>query len=153
MSKRLTETILLVITIAGATAISVAFYYRCSIRAEYVRCIAKVGRFEIEDDEKIHLKRLRPEDPMQFAWRCYVPPLPPNSGVQTKGYVGNSRCGGNWSNSYEGKESTIRVAIRRTKAGPQACGNDVVVRIEPPEVARFVADHWQELEFDAAATD
>jgi len=81
---------------------------RAGLEATYARYARKVGELEVGDPSKIHLRSLKTGEPLQFAWRVFLP------STQFLDIVSGTR-GSNWTGWASSGERIFRVEFRDTE--------------------------------------
>ena len=142
------QTFLFFIALAGFVAFLFEAASERKVRADRDRLAGIYGRLDIVDPNKFYLRQIPTEDPMDFAWRCYVPP-----GMTFHGYQSMFRYGGRHLNSVEQNPGLF---VKRVRFLPQDDG----VRLDHfgsgfsssgraglrKEAWDFLQNHWHELD-------
>jgi hypothetical protein len=137
------------ILVGGALAIR-SGQKHSGLRAEYRRLATAVGELNVEDPEKIWIVALDTGDPMHFAWRVY---LPANFKLQV------NHSSGSFSSSYsDPMEFIARVRFRgddddAIHVYKQFGSGSSLMRYAHNESARFVRDHWEQLQVEQLGAD
>jgi hypothetical protein len=150
MKLRVVDILLLAVIAVGGVFVWKTGQERSRLTARYGRLAAITGELKITDTTKVHFQALETDDPMHFAWRIYYPP-------KYKPLIAGDDYDGGWW-SKEPTESIGRVRFHVTERGDL----DHYVRFpgggqwglrEPGAPAKFLIDHWNELQIEQIGTD
>jgi hypothetical protein len=151
---RFINIILMLITLAGVGMLLRQRSAHSTVRSEFDRLSKQYGVLDVANPDNYYVTFVETEDPHCFRWRVYVPPI--NNMVEK---LITKSGGSSSSTSGGGFEGVEYLHLCRIRFEPQC---RVYVRgqfgsstssISDEKVARFVEDHWGELNIDILATE
>jgi hypothetical protein len=117
------------------------------LRRELNELLPRAGELPITDSTRAHVRAMDTRDPMQFAWRVYVPPnYTVNLRVGRPSSFGESSS----STSASGREFIARVRFREVENGElklytQFDGSGTLMTLCDANAARFLRGRWNKL--------
>ena len=154
MFRKLLNVLLGIALLIGIVLTAKANWRRAALRTEFNRLAGKLGRFEIQNPDKLHLQRIETGDPHQLAWRCYHPPTG-KSGYALKAYRAGESRGATYSAGHK-EEFRIYATIREENGRIKGCcgvGETGVLEELNQDVSTFLQQHWDLVEFVPVAAD
>ncbi len=110
MIRRLIDLTLIALILVGAYRSWQSSQERAHLKDTYERLSRITGSLPIEDPSKIHILALKTGDPLQFAWRIYMPP-------NGKLHVSDNRGSSSSSWNSNATEFIARVRFRENEDG------------------------------------
>lgn len=125
-----------------------------ALRTELARLDAMVGEMEIIDPGKIHLRRVRTDGPLKFAWHVYIPA---NAPMQISSRIG-SGSGGSYSITLSEPRRFIAVCNLYEEDGQLSVyerfgGTSSGSNFGPPAAGNFLIAHQDDLQVEALDYD
>lgn len=149
MTRRLFNSVLLLIALAGIFQTWQTRSQLRHVRAEYDALANEYGLLEIRDPKKFYVRRTETDDPYNFAWRFYQPDQVALK-TRTSSLSGGSGSSHSPSPAQEGivrvrfrfEESGMGVFVKRNFGSSTfGMGN--------AELGEFLRTHWDELQIEA----
>ncbi|KAA5539625.1 hypothetical protein FYK55_23960 [Roseiconus nitratireducens] len=143
--QRALNPLLILIAVAGLVATVVDHRRQAPIAAEYRQLSAAMGTLDITDPDRFIIRRLKTEDPFDFAWRFYRP-ADTNLMTRVQFFSGasSSTAGGSQG------EVLLRVRLRFEDLGMRVFfkhgSGSSTSGVGNAELGKFVRSHWEDLD-------
>jgi hypothetical protein len=148
--KSVVHVALILATLLGVATTVQQWATLSELRSEYNRLGARFGFLDIDDPSKFYVLRLQSDDPQEFTWRMYRPPV---KGIQYRviSGTGSSQSGTDGSQT-DSDESIHRYRflfednqmelhrISESGSGYMSFGNQ--------DLAAFLKTHWDQLQIE-----
>lgn len=151
--RKALDVILLLALICGAIEAWRTGRERHRLRQNYARLARITGDLPIADPSKLHFLALETSEPMDYAWRIY---LPPNYRFMLTSGANGGGSSTTWSSGA--KEFIGRVRLRESNDGrlevySSFAGGSSCMSVGDASLAEFLRTHWDRLQVEQLASD
>ncbi len=147
--SRSVSLLLLTISLIGGYYAWQSGTERAGLMSQIARIEKRIGSFPIVDPTLVHVLAIETQQPLEFAWRIYLPANFKMTRVQTFNQSGSS----SWGSSRSDASEFIARVVLREHNGSLECFNSFnsssgLSSTQSPIHAIAIREHWKNLKID-----